>query len=163
MLALVSVSSSSLVVRYAAAVPAVTLAFWRMFLASGMLWVYSIKRTESLSQINKTRVAFAGMFLGLHFIFFFIGVREVSVASATLLANTGPFFTAVFSVAVRKPVHKYAFLGLVCAMVGILVVQGSGLNAAMENFYGNFLSLLSKNCPIFCFFKKLNYPLTMVK
>ena len=146
MLALVSVSSSSLVVRYAASVPAVSLAFWRMFLASGMLWVYSIKKTESLSQKNKSRVVFAGMFLGLHFIFFFIGVREVSVANATLLANTGPFFTALFSIAVRKPIHRYAFLGLVSAMVGILVVQGSGLDAVMENFYGNFFSLLSGVC-----------------
>ena len=31
-------------------------------------------------------------------------------------------------------------------MVGILVVQGSGLDAVMENFYGNFFSLLSGVC-----------------
>ena len=117
-----------------------------MFLASGMLWVYSIKKTESLSKKNRTRVVFAGLFLGLHFIFFFIGVREVAVANATLLANTGPFFTALFSIAVRKPIHRYAFLGLVCAMVGILVVQGSELDTVMQNFYGNFFSLLSGVC-----------------
>ena len=92
------------------------------------------------------------MFLGLHFIFFFIGVRDVSVANATLLANTGPFFTALFSIAVRKPIHRYAFLGLVSAMVGILVVQGSGLDAVMENFYGNFYSLLSGACIAITYF-----------
>ena len=146
MLALVSVSSSSLVVRYAASVPAITLAFWRMFLASGMLWSYSINATDSLSPKNRSRVVFAGVFLGLHFVFFFIGLREVSVAKATLLANTGPFFTALFAIAVRNPVHKYAFLGLVCSMVGILIVQGSGLDVTSEGFYGSFSSLLSGLC-----------------
>ena len=98
LLALVSVSSTSLVIRHVAFVPALTLAFWRMLSASGLLWAYSVKKPQSLIRIeNRRQIALAGFFLGLHFALFFVGVRNTSVASATLLANTGPVFTALLS------------------------------------------------------------------
>ena len=146
-LALVSVSSSSLVVRYAASVPAITLAFWRMLTASGMLWAYSARfERGSLNKKNRLRVILAGVFLGLHFIFFFIGVREVSIANATLLANTGPLFTSLFALIGGKPIHRDALIGLFCATIGILIVQGSGFRLGQENILGNFISLLSGLC-----------------
>ena len=93
-LALVSVSSTAVVIRYVELVPALTLAFWRMLSASFFLWCYSIKKPQSLIPLNnKYRILFAGFFLGMHFALFFVGVRSTSVASATLLANTGPVFT----------------------------------------------------------------------
>ena len=59
LLAMVSVSSTSLVVRSVATVPALVLAFWRMFTASGMLWSYSVIRPAGkLSPINKKRIIF---------------------------------------------------------------------------------------------------------
>lgn len=146
-LALVSVSSSSLVVRYVASVPAITLAFWRMLTASGMLWAYSARfEQESLNKENRPRVILAGVFLGFHFIFFFIGVREVSIANATLLANTGPLFTSLFALIGGKPIHRHALIGLFCATIGVLIVQGSGFQLGQENIFGNLISLLSGLC-----------------
>jgi len=146
-LALISVSSSSLVVRYVSSVSAITLAFWRMLTASGMLWAYSsLYKCEPLSTRNKKRVAFAGMFLGLHFIFFFIGVREVSIANATIFANTGPFFTSLIALLSGKPVHRNALIGLCSAVVGILIIQGADLQMGYKSTLGNLTSLLSGLC-----------------
>ena len=146
-LAMVSVSSTSLVVRYVTVVPALTLAFWRMLSASGMLWGYSIAFSEgSLSSTNKKLTVFSGLFLGLHFAFFFLGVRHTSIANATLLGNTGPFFTSIFAFYSGEPISKTTYLGLGLALLCIVIVQGSSLNLGGENAWGNTISLLSGFC-----------------
>ena len=53
---------------------------------------------KTITNKNKKRIIYAGIFLGLHFAFFFLGVRNTSISSATLLANTGPLFTAVIAI-----------------------------------------------------------------
>ena len=146
-LAMVSVSSTSLVIRYVAVVPALTLAFWRMLSASGMLWGYSLASSGgSLSSINKKLTVFAGVFLGFHFAFFFLGVRHTSIANATLLGNTGPFFTALFALYAGQHISKKTYLGLGLALLGVLIVQGSSLNMGGEKIWGNSISLLSGFC-----------------
>ena len=143
-LAMVSVSSTSLVIRYVTVVPALTLAFWRMLSASGMLWGYSLASScGSLSPINKKLTVFSGVFLGLHFAFFFLGVRHTSIANATLLGNTGPFFTTIFALFSGERISKMTYLGLGLALLGVLIVQGSGINLGGEKILGNSVSLLS--------------------
>ena len=147
LLALVSVSSTSLVIRHVAFVPALTLAFWRMLSASGLLWAYSVKKPQSLIRIeNRRRIALAGFFLGLHFALFFVGVRNTSVASATLLANTGPVFTALLSWFIGQKVSKSVMLGLLLSVFGIVVVQWSEFGLENNNVWGNVFSLLSGFC-----------------
>ena len=61
-LALVSVSSTSLIVRVLPSVPALTMAFWRMLIASALLWSYSLfKRPKPLNKKNFNIISiFAG-------------------------------------------------------------------------------------------------------
>ena len=146
-LALISVSSTSLVIRHVALVPALTLAFWRMLSASGLLWAFSAQKPQSLIVTeNKTRIVFAGFFLGLHFALFFVGVRNTSVASATLLANTGPIFTAALSWFGGQKMPRLVFLGLIISVIGIILVQWSGVGVEKNTAWGNLSSLLSGFC-----------------
>ncbi len=148
-LALISVSSTSLVIRHVALVPALTLAFWRMLSASGLLWAFSAQKPQSLIVTeNRTRIVFAGFFLGLHFALFFVGVRNTSVASATLLANTGPIFTAALSWFGGQKMPRLVFLGLIISVIGIILVQWSGVAMGVEKntAWGNLSSLLSGFC-----------------
>ena len=143
-LALVSVSSTSLVIRYVSAVPALTLAFWRMLSASLFLWLYSlIKKQQPLSLINKKRIVFAGVFLGLHFACFFLGVRYTSIANATLLATLGPVFTSTISFFQGKKTSRNVYFGLGIALFGIIIIQYGDLSLSPKNLLGNALSLLS--------------------
>ena len=74
--ALISVSSTAVVIRYVELVPALTLAFWRMLSASLFLWCYSIKKPQRLISLNnRNRILFAGFFLGMHFALFFVGLE----------------------------------------------------------------------------------------
>ena len=146
-IALISVSSTSVVIRYVELVPALTLAFWRMLSASVFLWCYSIKRPQRLISLNnRNRILFAGFFLGMHFALFFVGVRSTSVASATLLANTGPIFTSILSGLSGQKVSKSVILGLFISVFGIILVQWSGFGVEGNNYLGNLSSLLSGFC-----------------
>ena len=143
-IALLSVSSTSLVIRHLADTPALTLAFWRMFIASAFLWGYSsVKKKKRLSRTNLKLTVFAGFFLGLHFACFFWGVKNTSIAHATLLANTGPFFTALFAFFSGIKLKKEVLLGLATAFLGLLIVQVSKFENLPSGHVGNFVSLLS--------------------
>tara|TARA_Y100001970_G_scaffold289282_1_gene419135 strand:+ start:4746 stop:5603 length:858 start_codon:yes stop_codon:yes gene_type:complete len=146
-LALVSVSSTAVVIRYVELVPALTLAFWRMLSASLFLWCYSIKKPQNLISLdNKYRILLAGFFLGMHFALFFVGVRNTSVASATLLANTGPIFTSLMSRFRGEKVSLSVLLGLLISIFGIIFVQWSDFRVEGNNSWGNIFSLLSGFC-----------------
>ena len=146
-IALISVSSTAVVIRYVELVPALTLAFWRMLSASTFLWCYSIKRPQRLISLNnRNRILFAGFFLGMHFALFFVGVRSTSVASATLLANTGPVFTSLLSRLSGQKVTRSVILGLLISIFGIILVQWSGFGVEENNYWGNVSSLLSGFC-----------------
>lgn len=147
LIALISVSSTAVVIRYVELVPALTLAFWRMLSASIFLWCYSIKRPQRLISLNnRNRILFAGFFLGMHFALFFVGVRNTSVASATLLANTGPIFTSLLSGLSGQKVSRSVVLGLFISVFGIFLVQWSGFGVGGNNYWGNVSSLLSGFC-----------------
>ena len=144
LLAMVSVSSTSLVVRSVATVPALVLAFWRMFTASGMLWSYSVIRPAGkLSPINKKRIIFAGIFLGCHFACFFLGIRNTSIANATLLGCMAPIFTVFISTFQKKKINKMTYVGLIIAIVGGGIVQSGDISLNSANLFGNSIALLS--------------------
>jgi drug/metabolite transporter (DMT)-like permease len=144
LLAMVSVSSTSLVVRSVATVPALVLAFWRMLTASGMLWSYSVIRpVGKLSSANKKRIIFAGIFLGCHFACFFLAVRNTSIANATLLGCMAPIFTVIISIFQKKKINKMTYVGLSVALIGGGIIQSGDLSLNNANLFGNSIALLS--------------------
>jgi len=125
-IALFAVSSSAWVVRILPETNAITLAFWRMFLASAMVFLLSYKSVFSFVPNKKMLVA--GIFLGIHFALFFRSIQLTSIAEATLLGTTAPIFTEIYSFVFqrKKPVAKVVF-GLCVAFfgAGILISQSS--------------------------------------
>ncbi len=124
--ALFAVSSSAWVVRILPDTSAVTLAFWRMFLASVLVFVLSYKSAASF--VPNKKMLLAGIFLGIHFALFFRSVQLTSIAEATLLGTTAPIFTEIYSFVFqkKKPVGMVVF-GLCVAFLGAgtLVSQSS--------------------------------------
>ena len=144
LLAMFSVSSTSLVVRSVATVPALVLAFWRMFTASGMLWGYSVIRPAGkLSPINKKRIIFAVIFLGCHFACFFLGIRNTSIANATLLGCLAPIFTVFIAIFQKKKINKMTYVGLIVAIIGVGIVQSGDISLNNTNLFGDSIALLS--------------------
>jgi len=124
--ALFAVSSSAWVVRILPDTSAITLAFWRMFLASAMVFAISYKNISSF--VPNKKMLLAGFFLGIHFALFFRSVQLTSIAEAALLGTTAPIFTEIYSFVFKKrsPLPM-VLLGLFFAFFGaaVLVSQGS--------------------------------------
>ena len=118
-----------------------------MIIASAVLWIYSFfVRPEPLKKESLGTVALAGVFLGLHFACFFWGVRNTSVANATLLANTGPVFTVVLTLIFYKIISKKVFFSLIVALLGVFLIQRSDFHHNLNTSFGNIVSLLSGFC-----------------
>ena len=124
--ALFAVSSSAWVVRILPDTSAITLAFWRMFLASAMVFAISYKNISSF--VPNKKMLLAGIFLGIHFALFFRSVQLTSIAEAALLGTTAPIFTEIYGFVFKKrsPLPM-VLLGLFFAFFGaaVLVSQGS--------------------------------------
>jgi len=146
-LALFSVSSTSIIIRALPSVPAITMAFWRMIIASAVLWIYSIFISpKPLKKESQGTVVLAGALLGFHFACFFWGVRNTSIANATLLANTGPIFTVVLALVFYKTISKKVFFSLIVALLGVFLIQRSDFYHNSNTSFGNVVSLLSGFC-----------------
>ena len=124
--ALLAVSSSAWVVRLLPDTSAITLAFWRMFLASALVFLFSYKTI--LSFVPNKKIVLAGVFLGIHFALFFRAVQLTSIAEAALLGTTAPIFTEIYGFVFqkKKPVMM-VLAGLLVAFAGatILISQSS--------------------------------------
>ena len=146
-IALVSVSTTSIIVRVLPSVPALTMAFWRMIIASALLWGYSFfKKPKPINKKDFGRVIGAGFFLGLHFACFFLGVRNTSIANATLLGNTGPVFTVALTFLIYRSISKKVFFSLLMTLLGMVLIQKSEISVGSTAFTGNMVSLLSGFC-----------------
>jgi len=139
--ALFAVSSSAWVVRILPDSSAITLAFWRMFLASVMVFAISYKNI--LSFVPNKKILLAGIFLGAHFALFFRSVQLTSIPEATLLGTTAPIFTEIYGFVFKKrsPVLMVLF-GLFFAFFGAAVLVGQGSLNNTGNL-GNMLAVLS--------------------
>ena len=138
--ALLSVSSSAWVVRILPDTNAVTLAFWRMLLASAMVFIVSYKNV--LSFVPNKKMFLAGIFLGAHFALFFRSIQLTSIAEAALLGTTAPIFTEIYGFVFQKKSPVFVVvLGLFIAFVGagILVSQSS---FSETGTLGNILAIL---------------------
>ena len=138
--ALLAVSSSAWVVRFLPDTSAITLAFWRMFLASALMFLLSYKTI--LSFVPNKKIVLAGVFLGIHFALFFRAVQLTSIAEAALLGTTAPIFTEIYSFVFqkKKPVLM-VLVGLFVAFIGAgtLVNQSS---FSETGTLGNFFAIL---------------------
>ena len=140
MIALFAVSSSAWVVRLLEDTNAVTLAFWRMFLATIAVFLLSYKTISKF--VPNKKMEMAGVFLGLHFALFFRAVQLTSIAEATLLGTTAPVFTELYRFLFKKkrPV-RMVLLGLCVALLGTgILVSQSGFSETSS--VGNLFAVL---------------------
>ncbi len=142
-LGLLAVSTASIFVRMVPDLPAVTIAFWRMAIASAILWAVTVPgRSTGLSLTNRSRVFIAGILLGLHFACFFGALKYTSIANATLLSTMAPVFTAIIErFVLGRTWSKPILFGLIAAIGGAVIIQGGRFDLGDTSTTGNLLGL----------------------
>lgn len=135
----ICVSVSALIARRALfEVTPLMLAAWRMGLASlfflGVQGFQLSRRAGGaaaaplkISRSERTRLAIAGIALGLHFILWFSSLRLTSVSISTLLVCTTPLWTALGQIALRRSSATPRFwAAFFVAIIGIALVIRPG-------------------------------------
>ena len=143
LLGVVGTSLSGILVRYADA-PSELLVFYRMLFA--MLLLTPVAGIWHGTEINHVKAkdlvysAISGIFLGLHFMCYFEGIRRTSISSAAALVDTEVFFVSIGGVLFLKeklPWKSWCFIAI--TFIGSMIIalgdwRGGG-------FIGDILAL----------------------
>ena len=147
--ALLSVSTSPIVAKYLNNVSAISISFWRMFIASIILWLYSsynrkyrIQRKENLSKI-----IIAGILLGIHFALFFQAIKLTKIANATFLGTLAPIFTLFLEVFfLNRKFNKHIIMGLLLSLFGAIIILSHNFDLSQKYTIGNILAIMCSLC-----------------
>jgi drug/metabolite transporter (DMT)-like permease len=145
---IVAISFASILIRFAQAqgVPTLSIAAWRLIVASSLLlpyaWLNSRDEIRGLTRGEVGLLGAAGVFLGLHFATWIGSLGYTSVASSVVLVSMGPLFVALGSWAFlgeRPSLLMSSGIGL--AAVGSVVISLGDFGAGQDRLLGDLLAL----------------------
>lgn len=144
-IALLAVSTSSIFARFVPGISAVVIAFWRMTIASIIMWLYTgIVKQNQIKKAELKYYGLSGLFLALHFFSFYTAVKLTSIANATLLGITAPMFTMLYErLFLKRSLKPIVFLGFVLAGTGSLIIVGPDLFSQGNSIAGKMFGLLA--------------------
>ena len=131
--------------RFIPGLAALTIAFWRMAGASSLLWGHgALTKQGPLDRKKLLPIGIAGIFLALHFTFFYSAVKTTTIANATLFATLAPIFTLSYErFILKRKMPLGALFGLWLAIGGVIVVQSGSLEFGFAGAKGNLYALAS--------------------
>lgn len=146
--ALLAVSTSSVMARFLPEVSSIVIALWRLVFASFAVWLYSFfKPQNKIKKQNIIPFVLSGFFLGLHFICFYQAVKLTSIANATLLGITAPMFTLLIEHFVfKRKFKKIVFIGFAVALFGTLMIAGFSASTTDSAEIGKLYGLSAALC-----------------
>jgi len=139
-----AVSTSGPIIA-ATAAPALAIAFWRNAMAASVLapWTLLRHRDELFALSGRARrlAVVAGVFLAAHFATWVPSLRFTSVASATALVSTQPVWAALLARRAGAHIARAAWVGIVVAVCGAVVLTGADISASGRALTGDLLAL----------------------
>lgn len=148
-LAVVSVSSSAPLIAYAAA-PALAIAFWRNFLALGVIGPVAVARRRgelrALVSGDRRREArysvLAGLALAAHFATWMPSAQLTSVATATALVATQPVWQGLLALTQGRRLRPVVWVGIAIAVAGAVIATGADFGTSGRALAGDLLALV---------------------
>lgn len=120
-----AVSTSSILVRVAEA-PSLALAFWRCALGAVVLAPFALRARRGavpLERRQRRQLAWAGVFLAVHFALFISSLSLTTVASSVVLVNASPLFVgAGAALFLAEPPSRRTWAGMALALLGALAI-----------------------------------------
>ena len=148
-LALFSVSTSPIIGRALENVGAISISFWRMILASIVLWIFSFFKPQGKINIlkNRNKIIYAGILLGFHFALFFEAIKITSISNATFLGTLAPFFTLILEIYIlKRTFSKVVLFGLIITFLGSLIILVYDFDLSSSFTLGNIYAVLCSMC-----------------
>jgi drug/metabolite transporter (DMT)-like permease len=143
------VSFSSILIRWTGAVPFSIIAFYRLFISSGILVFFKGIQRSHWPTLRISYVL-AGFFLALHFITWIASLQLTSIANSIFLESTHPLWAAVISAVFLKEIpSKKSLPAFLSAILGVLVIVSINLGEWETRFWGDILAIISAICVSF--------------
>ena len=142
----VAMGASPIFVRFAEVGP-FTSAFWRVFLALPVLWLWA--RREQMAAPSPVAglpsdrralaaIGMAGLLFSGDLIFWHLAIVNTSVANATFLATLAPVWVVLGSgLLLGEPVERKVFAGLALGLAGMACLIGGTISLRPENLDGD--------------------------
>lgn len=122
-----------------------TSAFYRVFLALPLLWIWMRwegKRPGALPDPGWTRgIVLAGLFFAVDLFFWHLAVLHTTIANATLLATMAPVWVMLFSLVIGERVTRVMVAGLGLCILGGASLIGSSWQLAPERLIGDLYGI----------------------
>jgi drug/metabolite transporter (DMT)-like permease len=144
-LAVLFISVGSILVRWAQA-PALSVAFYRIFLASLFVAPFAAgpaaRSWPSLRPHERALLLASGLALGVHFATWIASLSYTSVAASVLLVNTAPLFTLGFTrVFLRETIAPVVVGATGIALVGAALIAAGDWTGSASSLTGALLAL----------------------
>ncbi len=137
-IALVSMAGSGPMIRFTSA-SALSIVVWRVWFAWPVLCTMAVIRGDRWPLI---RGSIAGIFLAAHWVTWVLAVQSTSIASASLLIDTGALWSALLSRRLlNETIPRRQWLGLGLALLGVVIIV-TAKSSAHHSVTGDLLALL---------------------
>lgn len=142
---IVAVSFASILIKWSTA-PASILGMYRLLFTVVLMLPFLPRYRNDILSLTKsewTQLLLAGLFLGLHFLFWIGSLKYTTVASSMILLSLQPVFVMMGAfLAFRERTTTPALLGVVLAFAGVVVVSLGDMGQPGETLLGDLLSVL---------------------
>lgn len=146
---ILGISMSAILVRYSSAPSAVTAAWrlsWTVLLQTPVVFGRARFRRELTGVDKKTALlsAVSGLFLALHFFFWFESLRYTTVASSTIIVCTEVIWVSLgFCLFLKGRLSGKAVSAIAVAFFGSVLIALADSGTGGSHLYGDLLSLLA--------------------
>ena len=131
----------------AAAVPALAIAFWRNAMALVVVWPVALIHDRRAFRAVRPRlalaIAFAAAMLAVHFTAMATALQYTSVASAAALICSQSIWAALFSRLLGERLPGVAWVGILLALAGVVVVTGIDVSLSPRALLGDALAVVA--------------------
>ncbi len=146
---IISISLSAIFIRMCSDMPSLSIAVFRLAIASIILLGISFFKKVKFSKIEKKDFILmiaGGIFLALHLISWITSLKYTSVANSVALVTTNPVFVGFFSVVfLKNKLEKEIIAGILLSVLGSFLISRGYTGASIEttnHVLGDFLAIL---------------------
>jgi drug/metabolite transporter (DMT)-like permease len=140
-------STSSLLIRWAGAVPFAVIAFYRLFISMAVLVPFHLYRNKSSDfslRHFRWQYLLAGFFLAAHLTTWIASLQMTTIANSIFLEGTHPLFAAFFSAVFLKEFPRKSTLPLFfLAGIGMFIIVSSDFGFRETKIAGDLLAISS--------------------